>query len=88
MRRLLVVLITLTLLVASSALQGQEKNFELVWTGGIGDAFHEPPAALVTPAEMETERHPRVVSDHSVVHLNPCLEPFPCSPATRFVEPP
>ena len=38
MKRLLVVVITLTLLVASSALQGQVKNFDLVWDGGIGDA--------------------------------------------------
>ncbi len=38
MKRLLLAVITLTLLGGSSALQGQVKNFELVWDGGIGDA--------------------------------------------------
>ncbi|MCH7521903.1 MAG: hypothetical protein IIB42_09435, partial [Candidatus Marinimicrobia bacterium] len=43
MKRLLLVVITLTLLVGSSALQGQTKNFTLVWDGGIGDSGSNPP---------------------------------------------
>ncbi|MCH8837792.1 MAG: hypothetical protein IIA60_08325, partial [Candidatus Marinimicrobia bacterium] len=43
MKRLLLVVITLTLLVGSSALQGQAKNFTLVWDGGIGASGSNPP---------------------------------------------
>ena len=43
MKRLLLVVITLTLLLGSSALQGQSKNFTKAWDGGKGDVGTNPP---------------------------------------------
>ena len=50
MKKLFLVLITLNLLVWSSALQGQVKNFDLVWDGGIGDA--DPDGAGPLPPNL------------------------------------
>ena len=43
MKRLLVSIMTLILIVGSSALEGQVRNFSLVWDGGIGGAGTDPP---------------------------------------------